>query len=128
VPFLQVKKIDGVMYSHYFIARGTGRALAGENIKLTIRKLGGSFAQGHRQTFDHGMLYTADGRQMNGLVAGAFYLHDEDYLTPQGNAHWRGIVVCHDVRGGAYDIMPVSMDYLCRRYEGKRLSQFLGRH
>lgn len=126
--FLKVVKLDGIMYAHYF-QNAMGRAMSGENIKLTMRKLGGSFTHGHRQGMDSGMYFTADGRQVNGLWAGSFYLHDEDYLGYQGNAaHWRGIVVCHDVRQGQYDIMPVSMDFLCRRYEGKRLSQFLGRH
>jgi hypothetical protein len=126
--FLKVVKLDGVMYAHYF-QNAMGRPYAGENIKLTMRKLGGSFTHGHRQGMDSGMYFTADGRQVNGLWAGSFYLHDEDYLGYQGNAaHWRGIVVCHDVRQGQYDIMPVSMDYLCRKYEGKRLSQYLGRH
>lgn len=126
--YLKVIKLDGIMYSHFFQARGTGRPIGGENIKLRIRKIGGSFGQGHEQGFDYGMVYTAEGRQMNGLVAGSFYLHDESYMG-QGNAqHWRGFVVCHDVRGGEYEVMPVSLAYLCRRYEGKRLSQFLGRH
>jgi hypothetical protein len=55
------------------------------------------------------------------------YLHDEEYLGPQGNAYWRGIVVCHQVSRGSYDPMFVSLDYLCRRYEGKTLSAFLNR-
>lgn len=126
--FLKVIQLDGVMYSHYFVNRGTGKPIGGENIKLRIRKLGGSFTQGHEQTLDYGKLYAADGREMNGLVAGAGYLHNETYLGPQGNVHWRGIVVCHDVRQGAYDLMAVSLDYLCRRYEGKSLKQFLARH
>lgn len=126
--FLKVLKLDGVMYSHYFAARGTGRPIGGENIKLRIRKIGGSFVAAHEQTFDYGQVYTADGRRMCGLVSGAFYMHEEDYLGPQGNKHWRGMHILHDVRNGEFDLMPVSMDYLCRRYEGKRLSQFLGRH
>lgn len=126
--FLKVIKLDGVLYSHYFQAQGTGRPLGGENIKLLIRKIGGSFAQGHKQGLDIGMVYTADGRQMNGLIAGSFYMHNENYMGQGNNQHWRGIVVCHDVRQGQYEVMPVSLDYLCRRYEGKRLSQYLGRH
>jgi hypothetical protein len=126
--YLKVIKHDGVMYSHFYQQRGTGKPIGGENIKLRIRKIGGSFVQGHEQTFDFGHVYTSDGRRMCGLVSGAFYLHDEGYLGPQGNAHWRGIHVLHDVRRGEWDHMSVSLDYLCRRYEGKRLSQFLGRH
>lgn len=53
------------------------------------------------------------------------YLHDEKYLGPQGNDYWRGIVVCHQVENGQYDAMEVSLDYLCRRYEGIALEGFL---
>jgi hypothetical protein len=58
-------------------------------------------------------------------VIGSSYLHDEDYLGPQGNDDWRGIVVCHQVEGGAYDPMFVSLDFLCRRYTGRRLEEYL---
>jgi hypothetical protein len=60
----------------------------------------------------------------HGLVAGACYLHDEDYKGPQGNAHFRGIVVKHGVRNGSYDIQQISLDFLCRRYEGMSLERF----
>lgn len=53
------------------------------------------------------------------------YLHDEDYKGYQGNAHWRGIIVCHEVREGSYDPMFISLDYLCRRYENMRLADFM---
>jgi len=53
------------------------------------------------------------------------YLHDEGYKGPQGNDHWRGIVVKHQVEDGQYDHMLVSLDYLCRRYEGKRLVDYM---
>lgn len=53
------------------------------------------------------------------------YLHDEDYKGPQGNAHWRGIVVCNQVENGSYDPSFISLDYLCRRYEGIRLIEFM---
>lgn len=52
------------------------------------------------------------------------YLHDEGYKGPQGNNHWRGIIVKHQVQDGSYDPMFVSLDYLCRRYEGMSLERF----
>jgi hypothetical protein len=33
--------------------------------------------------------------------------------------------VCHEVRGGTYDPMFVSLDYLCHRYERKPLRTYL---
>jgi hypothetical protein len=56
-------------------------------------------------------------------VAGAAYLHDEDYLGPQ-QAYWRGIVVKHQVENGSYDPMFVSLDFLCRKYAKKRLKEY----
>ena len=45
------------------------------------------------------------------------YEHAEDYLGPQGNKHWRGILMLHDVQDGAFDIMPVSLKYLRKKYD-----------
>jgi hypothetical protein len=53
------------------------------------------------------------------------YLHEEGYKGSQGNAHWRGIVVCHGVRGGSYNPMFVDLGYLCRRYEGMEIDEYL---
>jgi hypothetical protein len=34
----------------------------------------------------------------------------------QGNTHWRGIVVLHDVQDGQFDEMFVSLKYLRKKY------------
>jgi hypothetical protein len=60
-----------------------------------------------------------------GLVCGTGYLHDEAYLGPQGNGYWRGIVMLHEVENGYGDLMKVSFDFLCRKYEGLTLKEFL---
>lgn len=44
------------------------------------------------------------------------YEHDEDYLGPQGNKHWRGCLMFHEVNDGQFDPMPVSLDYLNKKY------------
>lgn len=124
-PFLEVVEIDGILYSHYFANPMTGRPYSGMNIEPRLKTIGASFSMGHQQTFMYGIRYLPTGRAVHGLVAGACYLHSEDYLGPQGNAHWRGIVVKHQVEDGNYDIMPVSLDYLCRRYEGVRLAEWM---
>jgi hypothetical protein len=87
-------------------------------------KIGHSFTQGHTQTLDHGIRYVGD-QQQHALVAGACYLHDEDYKGPQGQSHWRGIVVKHEVEDGSYDPMFVSLNYLCHKYEGVSLAEFM---
>lgn len=123
--FLEVVDIDGVWYSHYFYNPLTGNPYGGTT-KTMLNNIGHSFTMGHRQTYDPAVRYVGN-RQVRGLVAGACYLHDEDYKGPQGNHHWRGIIMKHEVRDGQYDLMEVSLDYLCRRYEGKSLEKFKAR-
>ncbi len=113
--FLEVVEIDGVLYSHYFYQPMTGRPYGGTVIETRIKNIGASFTQGHQQTLMYGLRFVR-GRSQHGLVAGSFYQHDEDYKGPQGNSHWRGIVVCYQVERGSYDPMFVSLDYLRRRY------------
>lgn len=122
-PFLKPVFLDGVGYAHYWANPMTGRPYGG-SVALRLKTIGHSFTMGHQQTFDYALRYVA-GRGQHGLVAGACYLHDEDYKGYQGNAHWRGIVVCNEVRDGHYDIMPVSLGYLCRKYTGMDLEAYL---
>jgi hypothetical protein len=62
------------------------------------------------------MLPRVDGTTLRGLVAGSFYLHDEDYKGPQGNKHWRGMLIKHAVQGGNYNLMEVDIPFLLRRH------------
>lgn len=123
--YLEPVWIDGVAYAHYFYRPNTGRSYSGM-IETRLKNIGHSFTQGHEQTLSFGLHATAAGRRY-GLVAGACYLHDEDYKGPQGNSEWRGIVVKHEVHNGEYDPMFVSLDFLCRRYENKPLEHFMKR-
>ena len=124
--FLDVVDIDGVAYSHYFYNPMTGRPYGGQNIDTRLKTIGHSFTMGHQQGLGYG-LRDVLGQMHQGLVCGSAYLHEEAYKGPQGNAHWRGIVVCNQVENGSYDPSFISLDYLCRRYEGLRVSEFLER-
>ncbi len=88
-----------------------------------LKSIGGSFSQGHQQG-----LQTAQravlGKRHRALIAGSCYLHTEEYRGPQARNEWRGILVCHNVKDGNYDLMEVSLDYLSRRYTGKGLKSF----
>lgn len=121
--YLAPVNIDGVLYAHYFYNPNTGRPYAGANIETRLKTIGHSFTMGHQQGLKWGRIETVAG-PMIGMAAGSCYLHDEDYLGPQAVNYWRGIVVCNNVEAGAYDPMFVSLDYLCRRYEGKRLVDY----
>lgn len=126
VPYLQPIDIDGVWYCHVYVAPMTGRPLGGQ-AATRIKTIGHTFTMGHQQTLDYALRFVA-GRSQHALICGACYLHDEQYKGPQGNAHWRGVVVKHQVDAGSYDPMFVSLDYLCRKYEGTPLAEFMTRY
>ena len=58
------------------------------------------------------------------MVAGSCYLHEEDGYLPPDFQYWRGVIVKHQVEAGSYDPMFVSLDYLCRKYEGVTLDEW----
>lgn len=122
-PFLEAVEIDGIWYSHFFPNPMTGRPLGGV-LSTRIKNVGFSFTMGHQQGKDLAHRYLANGEAQRGLVVGSCYLHNEDYKGPQGNHHWRGIVMKHEVRDGNYDLMEVSLNYLCRKYTGKTLDEY----
>lgn len=113
-PFLKPLYLDGIGYSHYWYNPLTGRPYTGM-AETRLRQIGHSFTMGHQQTLQYGVRFVA-GRSQHALIAGACYLHDEMYKGPQGNAHWRGIIVKHEVKQGSYSPMFVSLDYLKARY------------
>jgi hypothetical protein len=114
-PFLEIVEIDGVAYSHYFSNIHSGKAIGG-SIDNRLNRIGKSFVQGHQQGLLYGVRQFPGKLARHGLVAGSFYLHDEHYRDAQSNGEWRGIVVLNEVRDGNYDVMPLSMDYLRRKY------------
>lgn len=125
--FLEPVNLHGVRYAHYFYNPNTGRPYGDDNAGTRLKTIGHSFTMGHQQGLLTAQRYVG-GQQQRALIAGSCYLHDEDYLGPQGNYQWRGIVVCNNVNDGAYDIMEVSLDYLCERYEGMTLDAFKERY
>jgi hypothetical protein len=121
--FLVPITIDGVTYAHYFANPLTGRPYGGM-AATRLKTVGTSFTQGHQQVLDYALRFVA-GRSQHALIAGSCTLHPEDYLGPQGNATWNGIIVKNQVEDGSYDPSFVSLDYLCRRYEDTRLEDFV---
>jgi len=114
-PFLEIVEIDGIAYSHYFSMVHSGRAIGG-SIDNRLNKIGQSFVQGHQQGLLYGLRQYPGNARRHGLVAGSFYLHDEHYRDVQSNGEWRGLVVLNEVADGSYDVMPLSMQYLARKY------------
>ena len=112
-PFLEIVTIDGIMYSHYFVnPESAMKNVLGGQISNRLNKLKRSFTQGHQQILLTGEQYIGGGQRIRGCVAGAFYQHHEEYMGPQGNDHWRGMIYKHEVRNGDYDLMELSIKYL----------------
>lgn len=126
VPFLTPISIDGIWYCHYYAAPMTGRPYGG-NALARLKTVGHSFVMGHQQTLDYALRFLTDGTQQMGIIAGACYVHAEDYKGTQGNAHWRGVILLEQVENGVADPRFISLDQLCRRYEGKPLATYMAR-
>lgn len=118
-PFLEPVTIAGVTFCHYFPRSSDG------NVSQTKRGAPSAMAQlkremrscvaGHKQGLDLA-IHTNGQRMLRSIIAGSFYQHEETYLSPQGNAHWRGILMLTEVRNGNFNLCEVSLDYLRRKY------------
>jgi hypothetical protein len=109
-PFLDVLKLDGIEYSHYFVSGVMGRPVNSAAALLRVRQC--SAVMGHVQRVD---MAIHPNTQAIALMAGICYQHDEGYL-PQSNNTKRGIWMLHEVRNGTFDPMFVSLGFLKRRY------------
>jgi hypothetical protein len=109
-PFLEVVCIDGVAYSHYFTSGVMGRPITTANALLNKKHM--SCFAGHQQGRQIAYARRADGKEMTAIICGSCYEHDEDYLGAQGNQHFRGAYMLHEVDDGSFDEMAVSLRYL----------------
>ena len=124
--FLERVWLDGVLYSHYFQSAHSSHAIGG-SIDSMLNKIGASFVMGHRQSLQYGTRIQASGKTWHGLVAGSCYLHIEAYRGAQGQRHWRGVVILNEVEDGEYCIMPLTLKYLCKKYTGMNLIDYMNK-
>jgi hypothetical protein len=113
-PFLETVVIDGIAFSHYFVTGVAGRPSSTANAQLNKQHM--SCVAGHQQGLQIATAHRADGTRLTSVIAGSCYEHDEDYLGAQGNKHWRGFLMLHEVVDGGFDLMPVSLDYVNKKY------------
>ena len=117
--FLEAVDIDGILYSHFFPRSASGRVLQNRRgcptAATQVKREMQSCTSGHLQGLDFS-IYQTGSRRLYGLIAGSCYTHDEDFLSPQGTAYWRGVIYKNEVKDGSYDPMMVSLGYLRRRY------------
>lgn len=113
--FLDPVDIDGITYAHYFYNPNTGKPFCGKASTM-LNNIGFSFTMGHQQGKDLAEKHLSNGRTIRGLVCGSFYQHHEDYKGPQGNHHWRGCIMKHEVNKGNYSLMEISLPYFLKKY------------
>lgn len=113
-PFLDIVMVEGVAFSHYFVTGTAGRPSSTANAQLNKQHC--SCVSGHQQGLQIATGKRADGALLTSVIAGSFYLHDEEYMGKQGNVHWRGALMLHNVRDGQFDLNPLPMIYLQKKY------------
>ncbi len=114
IPFLQPITIEGISFCHYYPSGQLGRPTS--SARAIMQKMHMSCIAGHLQGRDIAYGKRADGQEITCIIAGSFYQHEESYLSPMTNKHWRGFYVLHEVNNGSFDEMAVSMKYLKRKY------------
>ena len=114
IPFLDVIVVDGIAYSHYFVSGAMGRPIS--TASACLSKKHQSCIQGHQQGLQIATAHRADGTRLTSVIAGSCYEHEESYMSSQGNNHWRGFLMLHDIKDGEFDLMTVSLDYIRKRY------------
>ena len=121
--------VDGYAHHncHYFQMASSDRPIGG-SMDNRFNKICGTFVQGHEQGLLQHRRPLPTGKTIHGIVAGSAYLHSEEYRGPQRNNEWRGTVVLHDVRNdGDCDPMSLTLQYLCKKYEGIDLAKWMAK-
>lgn len=113
-PFLDVVTINGIAFSHYFPTGTAGRPSSTANAQLRNQHM--SCIAGHQQGLQIATGKRGDGTLLTSIIAGSFYLHDEEYMGPQGNNHWRGALMLHNCENGQFDLNLLPMKYLKEKY------------
>lgn len=113
--FLKPVVIEGIMFAHYFYNPMSGRPYGG-TCHTKLKNIKSSFVMGHQQGLDMATTTGNDGSKYWGIVAGSYYMHDEGYIGPQANDHFRGVVMLHDVKNGDCSPCVVNLNYLLDNY------------
>jgi hypothetical protein len=114
--FLEPVTVDGVTYCHYAQGGAMGRPIS--RAHLISQKKHGSWVVGHQQTLDiyFSAHLNADGKRVQSIICGAYYPHEEGYMKHQGNQHYRGCIMLHEVDEGQFDVMTLSIEYLLEEW------------
>lgn len=114
-PYLKPIEVDGINYVHYLANPFTGKPYGGSALNQ-LKAVGKSFVVGHKQLLDVAIRPTLTGEMQIGIINGACYPHDEAYKGYQGNYHFRGLTMLHEVKDGFGLPSFVSLDFVMDKY------------
>lgn len=114
IPFKQPIVIDGVAYVHYLPTGQRGMPCSTANAQLNKAHM--SIVTGHQQGLQIAMGKAADGGRITSVIAGSCYEHQEKYMGPLENNHWRGALMLHNIDNGDFDLVPVPLRYIKEKH------------
>lgn len=112
--FLQQVNVQGTVFSHYFTTGSMGRPCATAQSQLNVTKM--SSVSGHQPGRQTANSKSGDGTLITSIIAGSSYPHDLKFMGKQGNQHWRGVIMLHNVIDGKFDEVYVPTEYLLEKY------------
>lgn len=108
---------NGVLYSHYFVAGTSGRAISSENIaSYTLSKMFCSTTQAHSHLFDFCIRTDGHGNKLMGTCAGCFIDKPLEWAGEINKLWDSGVVLKRNVHNGCYDLEWISIDSLKKEY------------
>jgi hypothetical protein len=114
--YLKPVVLDDIAYAHFFTSTLMGQPIA--TAKNLLNKKHMSCVMGHRQEWEMARDSKPDGVGIVGLIAGACYTYDPEYLGPQGNNYSRQIWVLEDIEKGHFNPRRVDLKQLQEIYGG----------
>lgn len=114
--FLSPVEIGGINFIHYTPNPFSGKPYGGTALNI-LKNVGKSFVMGHKQTLDIAIRPVYNEEMQIGIIAGAFYSHDEHYKGVTGNNHWRGMLILNNVKDGFGDPSFLSLESLSAKYK-----------
>jgi len=113
IPFLEIKTIEGIYFTHYFQNMNNSYAI-GTAKQLLSKKMCSCIA-GHKQGFEYYEQIAQEGKTVQCMIIGSCYFHREEYKK-HNNHHFRGVVILTNVRLGMFDFSRYSLENLGRHY------------
>lgn len=113
-------EIDGILYSHFVITGVSGKAISSLHLAYNLlQKKHQSVTVGHNHTFSFDVQNTGK-RVIQGLCVGTLQNYVPDWAGEIAHLWRHGVVMCHNVQDGEYDLEWISLARLEQEYKNVR--------